>query len=551
MDNCGDINIETNYNYAKSQENYFYFKNFQIVKVGNNRVSLGKGAYAEVLHVKSKIDGKSYAMKKIEKKKLINKKIIYDEISIHFNFDNNNIIKLYSYSETTEFFYLIMELAENGNLYNIIKTNNGIDEETCRNYFIQVINGISYIHEFEYAHRDIKPENLLLDKNSTIKICDFGGTVKINTGQERKTFFGTYEYMAPEIIEGQNYDKSVDIWALGILLYEMLHGYSPFRIIEKKDNMKEYFQIYENILLTDDLNVAESISDEASHLIKNLLMKDKAKRISVNQIKNHPWINNKKFNNSSLVADTSYFHLNQSVNNKNKSNEGKKFTKETFISKISNYDNNDLDDSVFEKVINFGNLNYKKYSNFETNPTSKKLSIPLSPFSMISDNQTERVSFLKFNNDDNKIFSGESKEPHNGIILNDIDIDIPQKSLKTEYDVKREFKLNFNFLSEKNGKNENSSLFEMKKKNKKNNCYLSQIDNSMKKTEENFPTLSNNPSSSYLLNKFDYDNDSLNILENIEKEKLNISVANNKESKFLKFLSFFNPFICVNNCNEK
>ena len=215
---------------SSNQDDYFYYKNFQIIKIGSTRQILGKGAFGEVNLVKNKKDGKVFAMKIIEKKKVHNMKIIKEEISIHLCLDNPNIIKLYSFSETNDYFYLLMEHAEKGNLYNEIKMSGGLSEEVSREYFIQVIHGISYLHSLGLAHRDIKPENLLLDKKKNIKICDFGGTAKIEEGEERKTFFGTYEYMAPEVIEGSNYNKGVDIWALGILLFELLHGHSPFRV---------------------------------------------------------------------------------------------------------------------------------------------------------------------------------------------------------------------------------------------------------------------------------------------------------------------------------
>lgn len=215
----------------KDPNDYFYYKNFQVTKVGNQRQILGRGAFADVCLVKSKRDGKHYAMKIVEKKKLQFSNLIKEEINIHFSLKHNNIIKLFSFSETTEYFYLIMDFASKGTLYNKIKQQKGIEENECRDYFIQVINAISYMHKQGLAHRDIKPENLLIDGDNNIKLCDFGGAVKIEEGKERSTFFGTYEYMAPEVIEGNNYNCSVDIWALGILLYESLHGYSPFRVM--------------------------------------------------------------------------------------------------------------------------------------------------------------------------------------------------------------------------------------------------------------------------------------------------------------------------------
>lgn len=222
------MNIEVPNN--NNPNDYFYFKNFQMVKVGGSRKVLGKGAFAEVCLVKHRKDNKLYAMKIIEKKKLQSMNIIRDEINIHFNLEHDNIIKLLSCTETTEFYYLIMEYAQRGSLYNEIRKNKGLKEQKSKEYFIQVIKAISYLHSLGLAHRDIKPENLLLDSNRKIKVCDFGGAAKIEEGKERNTFFGTYEYMAPEVIEGSNYNCSVDIWALGILLYECLHGYSPFRV---------------------------------------------------------------------------------------------------------------------------------------------------------------------------------------------------------------------------------------------------------------------------------------------------------------------------------
>ena len=85
---------------------------------------------------------------------------------------------------------------------------------------------MKYIHSKGIVHRDIKPENILLDKNTDVKLCDFGWSAL--QADIWKTFCGTYEYMAPEIFENFTYNYSVDIWSLGILLYELFHGHSPF-----------------------------------------------------------------------------------------------------------------------------------------------------------------------------------------------------------------------------------------------------------------------------------------------------------------------------------
>lgn len=87
---------------------------------------------------------------------------------------------------------------------------------------------IKYIHDQEIFHRDLKPENILLDSNLNVKLCDFGFTAKEQKEVARTTFCGTYEYMAPETLQGMNQTKKTDIWSLGILLYELFHLQAPF-----------------------------------------------------------------------------------------------------------------------------------------------------------------------------------------------------------------------------------------------------------------------------------------------------------------------------------
>lgn len=101
-------------------------------------------------------------------------------------------------------------------------------------YFIQTVAGIYFLHHNGFIHRDLKPENLLVSENQTVKICDFGWCVEEDADEQRNTFCGTLEYMAPEMINNQPHNHKIDVWSLGILLYELCHGKAPFRGNQKK-----------------------------------------------------------------------------------------------------------------------------------------------------------------------------------------------------------------------------------------------------------------------------------------------------------------------------
>jgi len=226
---------------------YFNFKNFEFNK--DSKKSLGSGAFGDVFLAKNKTDNKYFAIKIMEKERIIESgaslDIIYREISIHRRINHENIVKLYSHFEEEKYFYLIMEHINGGSLFSYIKRNKGSDEKNAFKFFIQACSAVNFLHENNLVHRDLKPENLLVDDKENLKLCDFGWCVDITSGN-RVTFCGTYEYMAPEIVKEVPYDLSIDVWSLGILLYELTHGYSPFR--SQNDNYDDYNEIFKNII---------------------------------------------------------------------------------------------------------------------------------------------------------------------------------------------------------------------------------------------------------------------------------------------------------------
>ena len=270
-------------------EDKYSYENFTKVVEDIFPKQLGSGSFGRVYLVSHNDSKKLFALKVIDKRKLMvsygKLDIIYNEINIHSKLDHENIIKLYNVHEDTDNINIIMEYAENGNLFELIsREKNGLSESKAFEYFIQVVNAVYYLHNNNIIHRDIKPENILIGANNKIKLCDFGWAKEL-TLENRSTFCGTVEYMAPEIVGSENYDYSVDIWSLGILLYELLYGHSPFKANNTKNvilNIKTHELTY------DDKN--KTISKSCKNLIQKLLDSNPQKRLKIKDILEHPFV---------------------------------------------------------------------------------------------------------------------------------------------------------------------------------------------------------------------------------------------------------------------
>ena len=275
------------------------YSNFEYVIGPTGKLIIGHGAFGELYLARNIISKVPYAIKQINKVQVINSgaslELIQREISIHIKINHPNIVKLYSYHEDKDNYYMIMEYIPNGTLFQIIQKMKGLTEKTAFQYFIQVACAIYFLHSNGLAHRDIKPENILIGNDDRVKLCDFGWCVDISQG-ERATFCGTVEYMSPEIINDQSYDYSTDIWSLGVLLYEMTHGYSPFSVREKVPNVTK--QIFENINARN-YTINKNLSPELVDLIGKMLTIDMKSRIKIGQVFEHSWVkkNEKEFNN--------------------------------------------------------------------------------------------------------------------------------------------------------------------------------------------------------------------------------------------------------------
>ena len=421
--------------YSLQNFNYLTDKN-------NNPIIIGKGGYGKLYLSRNIIDNTKYAIKNISKKKMkemkISPSIIKREIDIHIRINHPHIIKLFSYLEDRYNYYLAMEYAKKGNLYQLIQEKKGLNENEAFNYFIQVVSAIHFLHINGYAHRDIKPENILLDENYQIKLCDFGWCVNVSKG-ERITFCGTYEYMAPEMINDEFYDMGIDIWSLGVLLYEMIHGYSPFRahffLKDAKSAMKEIFMNIKN----NNYTIDRKISKECINLIDKLLTIDPKKRIKVNEIFLHPWV---------VKYEKKYFP---------------EFKRINVINNEYNEENN-IDEEINEDIyIKIDKNSYLKENNLKNNHSNNYNRYNYHYSKIYPDNNG--FLFIKEKNKEksNSRINEESKEKNsirNELIIND-KYKIKNNLEKTEY---KENKYQNNFIHNINNSKNNDNILNIKQK---------------------------------------------------------------------------------------
>ncbi len=348
----GQILPKINYNQLYRLENFN-----QVMNENNKPYLLGSGSYGQVFLCINKKNKKQYAIKHMEKSRLMKalKTLsgIYTEINLQSRIDHPNIVQLLYVRENHLFFDLVMEWAINGSLFDCIRKNGYLPEELSFKYFIQVVNAIYFLHENDLIHRDIKPENILLYEYDNVKLCDFGWCVGLNGGQ-RGTFCGTTEYMAPEMVNQKVYSKEIDVWSLGVLLYEMLHGHSPFIPNKSKFNERE---VIENIKI-HNLKFDKKVSKECKELICHLLDENRNKRYKIEDIFNSDFV--KKYNK----IDLAYIINNQYLKiNKDKEYYTQKKITQNKCKQIKEEDNN-INSNHFKKISNIdNNLNNNAYNN--------------------------------------------------------------------------------------------------------------------------------------------------------------------------------------------
>eukprot|EP01012_Entosiphon_sulcatum_P050597 TRINITY_DN69469_c0_g1_i1.p1 TRINITY_DN69469_c0_g1~~TRINITY_DN69469_c0_g1_i1.p1 ORF type:complete len:316 (+),score=70.92 TRINITY_DN69469_c0_g1_i1:91-1038(+) len=254
--------------------------------------TLGKGAHSKVKLAIDTRTNQAVAIKIIRKASLrseVMERQHKREIAIMQSVQHKNVVSLIEVIEDDERIFIVLELVRGRELVDILSEKKRLDENTARNFFQQILLGVFYCHKQGIAHRDIKPENVLVDRDGSVKITDFGlSNLQMRVGDSSptalmQTLCGSPNYIAPEMLKEKGYDGCLaDVWSIGVVLFAMLAGYLPFN----SQNTYEVFRQVEK----GEFRMPTGITEEAQDLISKILVVEPSKRLSLQGVIDHPWV---------------------------------------------------------------------------------------------------------------------------------------------------------------------------------------------------------------------------------------------------------------------
>ncbi|KAE8378362.1 kinase-like domain-containing protein [Aspergillus bertholletiae] len=250
--------------------------------------TLGTGSFGRVHLVQSKHNHRFYAIKVLKKAQVVKMKQIEhtnDERRMLNRVRHPFLITLWGTWQDSRNLYMVMDFVEGGELFSLLRKSQRFPNPVAKFYAAEVTLALEYLHNHQIIYRDLKPENLLLDRHGHLKITDFGFAKEVP--DITWTLCGTPDYLAPEVVSSKGYNKSVDWWSLGILIFEMLCGFTPFW------DSGSPVKIYENIL-RGRVKYPPYLHPDAVDLLSQLITADLTKRLGnlhggPEDVKNHPW----------------------------------------------------------------------------------------------------------------------------------------------------------------------------------------------------------------------------------------------------------------------
>tara|TARA_Y100000768_G_scaffold385690_1_gene372370 strand:+ start:352 stop:1386 length:1035 start_codon:yes stop_codon:yes gene_type:complete len=300
---------------------------------------IGKGSFSKV-YIGIDENNNKYAIKKIYKKndpKYIN--LVEKEIEVMEKLNHKNVVKLYDKIYTNKHIFLIMELCDN-DLNNYIK-NNTLSVDIIKDIMKQLIEVLKYIMDNNIVHRDLKPHNILINKDYTLKLADFGFAKEFKETLLTDTVCGSPLYMAPEILNQHKYNIKSDLWSVGVILYEMVMKEHPFKAL----NITELTNVINKkkpLLLNVDIH------PECKNLIERLLIVDSHNRLDWDELYKNDWIYNNNNNNNTISEMCEKEKLHKEIKTLVKKEDSFDYCFENSVTDINLFENN----TVFDDELN-------------------------------------------------------------------------------------------------------------------------------------------------------------------------------------------------------
>lgn len=268
----GEIRLRLKYRHTDKKT--YGPEDFEILKL------IGKGTFGQVFQVRKKDNKRIYAMKVLSKKVIVQKKEVQHTIGERnilvrtATTDSPFIVGLKFSFQTPQDLYLVTDYMSGGELFWHLQREGRFLEDRAKFYIAELILALRHLHQHDIVYRDLKPENILLDANGHIALCDFGlSKANLSKGDTTNTFCGTTEYLAPEVLlDEAGYTKMVDFWSLGVLVFEMCCGWSPFYAEDTQ-------QMYKNIAFGKVRFPRDALSTEGRNFVKGLLNRNPNHRL--------------------------------------------------------------------------------------------------------------------------------------------------------------------------------------------------------------------------------------------------------------------------------